>query len=51
MEIWVAPICLTLLSLIGLISALIDDDYGDIASWIALTIPLVVIFYYGIFTN
>lgn len=41
-EIWGAPIALGLLSAIGLASALLADGVGDVISWIALAIPILV---------
>lgn len=37
------PLALTVLSLVGLISALVGDGPWDALSWFALGVPLVVI--------
>ncbi len=42
-HIWKFPVLLGILSLGGLISALVGDFLWDGLSWIALSIPLVVI--------
>jgi uncharacterized membrane protein len=42
-HIWTIPIMLAILSLFGLISALIGDGFMDFLSWITLGIPLVVV--------
>lgn len=42
-HIWKHPVLLGSLSLGGLISALVGDFLWDMLSWIALSVPLVVI--------
>lgn len=42
-EIWGWPVALGLLSVIGLTAALLADGAGDVVSWAALAIPLLVI--------
>jgi len=42
-HIWTIPLGLGAVSLLGLLSALVGDDFLDALSWISLTIPLVVI--------
>jgi hypothetical protein len=39
-QIFVAPLLVAVLSALGLISALVGDGWWDVASWIALGIPL-----------
>ena len=41
-KIWEIPITLGVLSLVGLVAALVADGVGDAVSWIALAIPAVV---------
>lgn len=38
-----APLLLTLVSAIGLLSALLGDDLWDVLSWVALATPVAVI--------
>ncbi len=38
-QIWAAPLALGLLSIVGLVAALMADGIGDIVSWIALGVP------------
>ncbi|WP_218160498.1 hypothetical protein [Spirosoma endophyticum] len=42
-HVWAIPTLLAVVSLFGLISALVGDDFLDLLSWITLTIPLAVI--------
>ena len=42
-HVWTTPLLLALVSLFGLISALVGDDFLDFLSWITLAIPLAVI--------
>lgn len=39
---WPAPLTLALLSLAGLVAALLDDGFGDIIAWFALGAPVAV---------
>lgn len=41
-QIWGAPVALGLLSLIGLVAALVADGLGDAVSWVALAVPAMV---------
>jgi len=41
-QIFIMPAALALLSGIGLVSALLGDDFWDVLSWVALGLPLVV---------
>ena len=41
-RVWSFPIGLGMLSVLGLVSALLADGLGDIVSWIALAVPGVV---------
>ncbi|MFD1143305.1 hypothetical protein ACFQ4C_19410 [Larkinella insperata] len=42
-RVWTVPIILAILSLVGLIAALVGDGLLDFVSWLTLGIPLVVI--------
>ena len=44
---WRWPIALALLSVIGLVSALLGDGPWDVLSWIALGLPVVVIIWHA----
>ena len=41
-QIWGAPVAIGLVSLIGLVAALLADGLGDVVSWIALAVPVIV---------
>ncbi len=41
-QIWGAPVALGLLSVVGLMVALVADGAGDAVSWIALGIPALL---------
>ncbi|MEM7018310.1 MAG: hypothetical protein AAF512_13345 [Pseudomonadota bacterium] len=43
---WTVPLLLGLLSSIGLITALVDDSFGDWISWLTLSVPLVAVGYF-----
>ncbi|HRO59833.1 MAG TPA: hypothetical protein PK177_11825 [Burkholderiaceae bacterium] len=42
LRLWGAPLVLGLLTASGLLSALVSDTWGDMWSWFALGIPVVV---------
>lgn len=42
-RVWTAPIAIAVVSLIGLVAALLGDGLNDWVSWIGLAVPLVVI--------
>ncbi|QHV95129.1 hypothetical protein [Spirosoma endbachense] len=42
-HIWTIPLLLGIISLGGLISALVGDTIWDVLSWLTLSIPLLVI--------
>lgn len=42
-KIWGMPLLLGLMSIAGLITALVGDDVWDVFSWLTLGIPLVII--------
>lgn len=44
--IFLAPAVLALVSLAGLVSALVGDELWDIASWLALAVPIAVAGWY-----
>lgn len=45
-QVFAAPLAIAILSGIGLVSALLGDDIWDVLSWLALTVPVVVILWY-----
>ncbi|HEY8957016.1 hypothetical protein [Chitinophaga sp.] len=42
-SLWGKPLLIALLSLAGLIAALVGDGVWDIFSWVALALPLIII--------
>ncbi|HEY4287222.1 MAG TPA: hypothetical protein VGN00_08990 [Puia sp.] len=44
---WGMPLLMAVLSLSGLLSALLGDHPGQVLSWIALSVPLVVVAWYA----
>ncbi|WP_454761041.1 hypothetical protein [Caulobacter segnis] len=42
-RVWAAPAAIAVVSLIGLVVALLGDGLNDWVSWIGLAVPLVVI--------
>jgi membrane associated rhomboid family serine protease len=48
MRMWGAPIVLAILTLIGLISALVGDGVWDHVSAFALGVPVVLCLWYGL---
>lgn len=42
-RVWAAPIAIAVVSLVGLVAALLGDGLNDWISWIGLAVPLVVI--------
>ena len=42
------PVALGVLSLTGLLSALVSDLWGDVWSWLALGLPVLVMAWYGL---
>ena len=47
-QIWGAPIALAVLTLIGLISALLGDGVWDAVSALALGVPVLACLWYGL---
>ena len=45
-QIWGMPVMLGILSVIGLVSGLLGDGGWDVLSWVALSLPIVVIVWY-----
>ncbi|HXG27409.1 MAG TPA: hypothetical protein VNJ47_00985 [Nevskiales bacterium] len=41
-QIWTAPAALAVVSVVGLLAALLADGWGDMLSWAALSIPVLV---------
>jgi membrane associated rhomboid family serine protease len=48
MRMWGAPIALAILTLIGLISALVGDGVWDHVSAVALGVPVALCLWYGL---
>jgi len=48
MHVWRWPIVIGLLSVFGLIAALVADGLGDVVSWIALGVPVAVSAWFGL---
>lgn len=48
MRMWAAPIALAILTLIGLISALVGDGVWDYVSALALGVPVLLCLWYGL---
>jgi len=46
MKLWGMPILLGILSMVGLISALLEDGVWDALSWLALGIPCLLMVWY-----
>ena len=42
-EIFAAPLFLALLTIVGLVAALLGDGWLDVASWVGLAIPTLAI--------
>ena len=47
-RIWRAPVCLGLITALGLTAALFADGWGDVLSWLSLAIPVVVMTLYSL---
>lgn len=45
---WRGPVLLAVLSLFGLLSALLADGLWDTLSWLALGVPVLVCAWYGL---
>jgi hypothetical protein len=43
---WGIPLALALLSVVGLLAALVADGIGDVVSWVALAMPVAVTLWY-----
>ncbi len=44
-QVFAAPLAIAMLSIVGLISALVGDDLWDVLSWLTLAVPVAVILY------
>ncbi|WP_198970155.1 hypothetical protein [Xylophilus sp. ASV27] len=44
---WAWPIAMGVLSLFGLLAALLYDGWGDALSWITLGVPVLVMCWFG----
>ena len=45
-QIFAAPIFIGVLSTVGLITALVGDDWWDGVSWLTLALPVLLYFFY-----
>ena len=45
-RVWLMPVFIGLASAAGLVTALLDDGVGEVFSWIALGLPVVLSFWY-----
>lgn len=46
-RVWTAPVILGAATALGLTTALLSDDIGDVFAWIALAAPIVVVVRYA----
>jgi len=47
-RVWAWPLALAILSASGLFSALVSDTWGDVWSWLALGLPVLVMTRYSL---
>ena len=47
LKLWLCPLVLGVLTLSGLLSALVSEGWGDVWSWLALGLPLAVMAWFG----
>jgi hypothetical protein len=45
-QIFAAPILIGVLSVVGLVAALVGDDWWDGVSWLTLAIPVLLYFFF-----
>ncbi|WP_119301508.1 hypothetical protein [Dongia deserti] len=45
-QVFAAPLAIAIVSIIGLVSALVGDDIWDVLSWLTLAVPVAVILWY-----
>ena len=45
-QIFAAPIVVGVLSIVGLLAALIGDGWWDVVSWLALTLPILLYLFF-----
>jgi len=50
-RLWGKPLLMALLSIAGLITALMGDGYWDVFSWTALAVPVIIIVRHYYFTG
>lgn len=48
-HVWRAPIILAIVTIFGLLAALLGTGGWHVASWIALVVPIVVCIRFGVF--
>ena len=47
-QIFAAPIIVGALSVVGLVAALVGDGWWDALSWLSLTLPVLLYFFYAL---
>ncbi|CAN5205964.1 hypothetical protein BH09PSE6_BH09PSE6_34290 [soil metagenome] len=45
---WGAPVAIALVTLVGLVAALLGDGWLDALSWLGLGIPVIVAVWFGL---
>ncbi|RZS78773.1 hypothetical protein [Pigmentiphaga kullae] len=48
LRIWAWPLALGILTITGLLSALVSDTWGDAWSWVGLGAPVAVMLWFGL---
>ena len=41
-QIWAAPLTIGVVTLVGLVAALLADGFGNVVSWISLGVPVLI---------
>lgn len=47
LRVWAWPLALGLVSVIGLVAALLADGVADVVSWLALAVPVAAVVYFS----
>jgi hypothetical protein len=50
-QIFAAPIIVGALSVVGLVAALVGDGWWDALSWLSLTLPVLLYFFFVLLRN
>jgi hypothetical protein len=45
-RVWTVPVVLGVLTAVGLISALVSDDAGDVLAWLTVGAPVAVVLWH-----